>query len=236
MMTVYIKLSEREQKLLNQLMTIPPDLERAESDLQAEKFSCDEVTRVGIVYVQGCHFEVADYAQKHGIQQPTEILPNLLSSHILDVVKLLLQHGLNPNGVHEDDNIMDSLKFIDNELLAADALALLLEHGGETDLMIPGEGELFEATDFDIFYAAGGMMNRQTFRSIVHCWMVMIGYGARCGESRMQAFREYDSSKTFDWDNLKSHRNYYFGITRLENDLAISIYDKDTMWEVARIK
>jgi len=49
-------------------------------------------------------------------------------------------------------------------------------------------------------------------------------------------YLEYNSSKTFDWDNLKNHRNYYYGITHLENDFAISIYDKDTLWEVARIK
>ena len=234
-MKVYIDLSEREQKLFNHLMAIPPDLDRAESDLQAEKLSCDEVTRVGIAYVQDCYFEVVDYAQEHGIPQPTEVLPNLHSSYIPDIIKFLLLHGLYPNGVYEDDNIMDSLRFIDNELLAADALALLLEHGGETDLMIPGE-KLFEATDFEVFFAAVEMGNRQLFASIVHCWMVLIGYGARCDEDKMQAFREYNSSETFDWDKLKNHRNYYFGITHLENDFAISIYDKDTLWEVARIK
>ena len=223
---MHIELNEREQKLLNHLMTIPPDLDCAESDLYAEKLSCDEATRVGIAYVQDCYFEVVDYAQEHGIPQPTEVLPNLHSSYIPDIVKFLLQHGLDPNGVHEDDHIMDSLRFIDNELLAADALALLL-----------GEGEtLFEAADFEVFFAAVEMGNRQLFASVVHCWMVMIGYGARCGEDKMQAFREYNSSETFNWDKLKNHRNYYFGITHLENDFAISIYDKDTLWEVARIK
>jgi len=93
---VYIDLSEREQKLFNHLMAIPPDLDRAESDLQAEKLSCDEVTRVGVAYVQDCYFEVVDYAQEHGIPQSAEILPNLHSSYILDIIKFLLLHGLIP--------------------------------------------------------------------------------------------------------------------------------------------
>ena len=66
--------------------------------------------------------------------------------------------------------------------------------------------------------------------------MVLIGYGARFGEDKIQVFREYDSSDAFDLSKLKKHRDFYFGITRFGDDLTISIYDKKTLWEVARIK
>ena len=234
---MYIKMNEREQKLLDLLTAIPPDMVGAAYMLQTEHLDCDEVTKVAIGYAYECFCEAGDFAYEHRIPHPAAIVPNLHSTYILDIIKLLLRYGLDPNGVHEDDNIMNSLRFVDNELIAADTLVLLLGHGGKTDLIIPGEGDtLFNAADFAVFYDAVEQYDRQRYASLVHCWMVMIGYGARCGEDKMQAFRECNSTEPFDWDKLKKHRNYYFGITHLENDFAISIYDKDTLWEVARIK
>lgn len=234
---MFLNPSNREQKLLDCLTVIPPNFAAAESRIRADKLNQDEINRVALVYVHACFFEVVDYAQAHGIPQPTEIIPNLHSSYILDVIKFLLRFGLDANAICEDYNIMDSLRYIDNELLAADALALLLEYGGKTDLMIPSEGEsFFDATDFEVFFAASEMGNRQLFASIVHCWMVMLGYGASYPADVVQLFKEYDSSEIFDLRKLKNHRNYYFGVTHLDNDFAISIYDKNTLWEVARIK
>ena len=234
---MHIELSEREQKLFDYLTVIPPDMNGAEHYLQAETLDRDEVTRVAIEYADACFCEAGDFAYKQGIPHPAGIVPDLHSTYILDVVKFLLRYGMDPNGVHEDYNIMDSLRFVDNEYLAADTLVLLLEHGGKPNLMIPGEGEtLFNTLDFDVFFDAIEQYDRQRYAALVRCWMVLIGYGARCGEDKMQMFREYNSSEIFDLQKLKNHRNYYFRVTHLENDFAISIYDKDTLWEVARIK
>lgn len=232
---MHIKLSEKEQKLLSMLTMIPPNFEAAAQLLAAEKFTTDEVTRVAIEYSDECFCEVDDFESENNISRSKGVVPNLHSTYIVDVIRFLLQYGLDPNGIHEDCNIMDSLHYVDNEFLAADALALLLEHGGNHDLVVDGE-ELFSSTDFDVFFDAIEQYGRQKYASFVHYWMVMIGYGARCSEDKMQVFKEYDSSECFRFDKLKNHRNYYFGITHLENDFAISIYDKDTLWEVARIK
>lgn len=40
----------------------------------------------------------------------------------------------------------------------------------------------------------------------------------------------------FSLHKLRNHRNYGFCVIHLENDFAISIYDKATLWEVARIQ
>lgn len=234
---VHIILTMREQKLLDALAAIPPNMDKAEQYLKAEQLECDEVTRVAIEYAYQCFCEVGDYAHDQRIPHPSEIVPNLHSSYIFDVVNLLLQYGMDPNGVHEDCNIMDSLRFVDNEFLAADTLALLLEHGGKTDLTIPGEFEsLFAETDFDVFFDAFVQSNRQRYASLVHYWMVLIGYGAQYDEDMMEAFRNLDSSEPFVLEKLKNHRNYFFGVTHLEKGIAISIYDKDTLWEVVRFK
>ena len=233
---MHIELSEREQKLFNLLAAIPPDIDAAEHHLQTTHLDGKEVTRVAIEYANLCFCETGDFAYAQHIPHPTNIVPNLHSTYIFDVVKLLLRYNLNPNGIHEDYNIMDSLRYIDNEFLAADTLALLLEHGGRVNLMLPAESEtLFQATDFHVFFDAVEQYDCQRYASLVHFWMVLIGYGARCGENKIQVFREYNSSEIFNLQKLKNHRSYYFGLTHLENDFAISIYDKKTLWEVVRM-
>ena len=107
--------------------------------LAAEKFTTDEVTRVAIEYSDECFCEVDDFESENNIPRPKGVVPNLHSTYIVDVIRFLLQYGLDPNGIHEDCNIMDSLHYVDNEFLAADALALLLEHGGNHDLIVDGE-------------------------------------------------------------------------------------------------
>lgn len=231
-----LKLEGKEKNLLGLLSAIPPDFELAEQMLQKEEYSTEEITKVALNYVEQCFWEKDDFFQTRNTPVTLGIVPNLHSTYIVDVIKLLLEYGLNPNAIYNEDNIMYKLHFIDNEFLAADTLALLLEHGGKTDLNIPDEVSFFDSIDFDVFFDAIEQYNRLRYASMVHYWMVMIGYGARCGEDKMQVFKEYNSDEYFNFDKLKNHRNYFFGITYLENDFAISIFDKDTLWEVARIK
>lgn len=233
---MHIGLNAREQGLLELLTVIPPDTDGAERYLQEKHLSCGEITRAALEYAGCCYCEVGDLAHEQKILHPENKIPGLHSTYILDVLRLLLRYGLEPNGAYAGCNIMDSMRFLDNELLAADALALLLEHGGKADMRIPGEEEtLFQTMDFDVFFGAVEQYDRQQYAAIVHCWMVLLGYGARNGEEKMQVFREYDCAKEFDLRKLKEHRKYYFGVSHTQSGFAISIYDKDTLWEVARI-
>ena len=226
---------EGNEKLLFDLMiTIPPSWEAAKQFLDETKLTPREITRVTLAYADECYCEVRDYACEQRIPHPTTIVPNLHSTYIYDIIKFLLQYSLEPNGIYEEDNIMNALQYVDNEFLAADTLNLLLEHGGDYNLSIDGE-TLFEEIDFDVFFGAIEQYNRPYFAAIVHCWMVVIGHGVRCLADAMHVFKMYDSSECFDLELLKNHRNYYFGITHYEKSFAISIYDKETLWEVARI-
>lgn len=230
---MHIKLSEKEQKLLDMLTMIPPNFEAAAHLLGTEKFTSDEVTRVAIKYSDECFCEVSDLAHVNKTPRSKEIVPDLHSTYIVDVIKFLLQHGLDPNGIHEDCNIMDSLQYVDNELLAADAMALLLEYGGNVNLIVDGE-ELFRAINFDVFFDAVEQYDRHYYASLVHLWMVMIGYGARMDTKAIRVFKEFDSADYFDLNKLKNHRNYYFGLSRPEKYLIVHIFDNDTLWEVVR--
>lgn len=133
---------------------------------------------------------------------------------------------------------MLELRWVNNEFVAADTLALLLEHGGETDLCYDECMDMFIEHDWEVFFAALNCQNRTWFAVIVYLWMVMLGYGARYKKDQdfIEVFNEFDSDAVFDLEKLKNFRNYYFGITHIENDYAISIYDKATLWEVVRIK
>lgn len=230
---MHIELSEQEQKLFGMLTTLPPSFESAAHFLATEKFTSDEVTRVAIEYVDECFCEVSDLTLINATPRSKEVVPDLHSTYIVDVIKFLLPHGMDPNGIHEDCNIMDGLKYVDNEFLAADAMALLLEHGGNVNLVIDGE-ELFRSINFDIFFDAVEQYDRHHYASLVHLWMVLIGYGARMDTKAFRVFKEFDSAEYFDLNKLKKHRNYYFGLSRPEKYLIVHIFDKDTLWEVAR--
>lgn len=95
--------------------------------------------------------------------------------------------------------------------------------------------KLFDHVDFDAFFDAVEQTQREVYAAHIHYWMVRLGYGAKSGRENIQVFHEFDSSEYFNIDKLKNHRNYYFGLTHIENTFAISIYDKNTLWEVARI-
>jgi len=49
-----LELSERSQKLLELLMTIPPKLDLAKKYLETHQLSADEVTRVANIYADKC--------------------------------------------------------------------------------------------------------------------------------------------------------------------------------------
>ena len=174
-----------------------------------------------------------DY-ETHRFMEPV-VIPDLHSTFLVDVVRLLLEYGLNPNAVYDDTNIMSLLMYIDNESLAAGTLALLLEHGGNTDLVVDGVG-LFSDIDFMVMFDSVEQYDRRTYDALVHCWLVYIGYGAKlqdgiepvdivgyCGMNR-----EYEL-KDFELSDLKEHRNYTFGLSSVPNrgdNWSLQIFDR----------
>lgn len=84
------------------------------------------------------------------------------------------------------------------------------------------------------------MEDRELYDAIVHCWVVMIGYGARLsgGESAIEVFIDDNTGEIFDLTKLKKHRKYSAFLSNVpsrENGWSLHIVDNDTMWEVARI-
>lgn len=236
-------LNDKSQQLLDALMTIPPDLATAEKLLQQECFSSDEVTKVAMRYAEECFLDIADTFRTDpddrisftGFMPPAGVISGLHSTYVYDVVKFLLAYGLDPNAIFDAGgdqyNIMDQLLFVDNEYLAADTLALLLQHGGNPELIVDGES-IFQQIDFGIWFDAVELYIRWRYDAWVHIWMVLLAFG--CENSGIQVFREYNSDAMFDLKKLRDHRNYYYGLSYENGNRMIHIYDKKTFWEVAR--
>lgn len=118
---------------------------------------------------------------------------------------------------------------MDNGYLAADALVLLFEHGGNPNLVCD-KRSIFENVDFDVFFDAGEQQDRPRYSSLVHCWMVCLAFGGTLGSGKAPV----EVFHGFDLKELKNHRNFYFGITKGETWPDIHIFDKRDLWEVAR--
>lgn len=243
-----LPLKEHEQHLMDLLMAIPPKLEDAETFLQQHTLSKESISKIGALYAEHCQFEVGDASAipENGNRPlgnsdfPKGILSGFHSTYVYEVTKLLLDYGLDPNAIiwgsgYDYYNIMDALMYIDNEYVAADTMALLMEHGGNPNLHIDGE-TLYEMADFEVWYGSSDQDIRWRHDSWVHIWMVLTGYGGKINgrDDFLTRFREYDSREPFCQEELKNHRNYYYGYSYENRESVIHIYDRKTLWEVAR--
>lgn len=226
---MYIKLNTKEKQLKDALMILPPDFFAIEHLLKLEAYSVESITKVGTDYVWDCVNECWDYFMEEDIVRSEDVVPNLHSTYVCEVLSLLLLYGLDPNLIFEEENIMHYLRYLDNGYLAADALIMLFEHGGNPNLICDGES-LFEDVDFGVFYDAGEQQDRQRYSSLVHCWMVCLAFGGTLsnGNPPVKTFRGFDLA------DLKDHRRFYFGITKGETWPDIHVFDKKDMWEVVR--
>lgn len=224
-----LTLNTKEQQLKDLLMALPPDFEAAQELLNQEEYSIENVSIVGTDFVWECVEECWAYFWEHDAIRSEEAVPGLHSSHVCDVLAFLLRHGLNPNAIFGEENIMDTLKYLDNGYMAADALALLFAHGGDPNLICGGYS-IFAEIDFDVLFDAEEQQDRQRYSSLVHCWMVYLAFGAtnHDGSPPVSVFHGFDIRK------LKDHRQFYFGITKGETWPDIHVFDKKDLWEVVR--
>ena len=101
------------------------------------------------------------------------------SFYLYEVIDLLLKHGLDPNyTVDHDFCLMEFVIGIVNGYIAADTLNLLLESGGNPNIISSGEN-MFDQICFDVDFDAVEQRDRRRYDSLVHCWMVLLAYGGK---------------------------------------------------------
>ena len=234
------KFTEKAQVLYDLLFTKNFNAEALRAQLDTGMFSVEDINLAAYRYVDSCHDADIEAYQNHLFDNLPfgEVLPDIESSHLVEAVKILLDYGLNPNKImYFDDggqtNIMKQLMFVYNGYQSADAAADMFAHGGNPSLII-GEISLIRELNWELLYFLGGDEDFRYFSdSVVHYWMVFIGYGAKLeddGES-------VDPVGDFDITSFRNHRQYYYGMIhsdRSNDGMEVCFFDKDTNWEVAR--
>lgn len=245
-----LPLNQNEKILLDLLLEIPPKYEDARRHICTAELSAAGITKTAVYYADSCFLDVGDWLFEH-MKPPVDIakavlsqgiFPGLHSTYIYDVIEFLLGYGLDPNAVFETEsgcrNIMQQIMYVDNEYLGADTLALLLEHGGDPNILIDGE-TVMDDVDADIWFGSVEQEIRWRYDQAVHRWMVLVGFGGTPGEEneRLKLFEEYDESgchrRKFDLARLRNHREFYFGLSLEERGRTLHIYDRKTFWKVA---
>lgn len=108
-----LPMNEKSQRLLDTLMAIPPDFAAAETLLQQTCFSPDEVAKVATRYMDECNLDAADTfcldpyerISPPVFMSPSEVVSGRHSTHLCDVVYLLLDYRLNPNTIIDEENV-----------------------------------------------------------------------------------------------------------------------------------
>lgn len=234
-------LTDKAKQLYDLLFTKSFNLDKLIGVLNAGHFSKEDVNLAAYKYVDDCQNDLMDDDWQVHHSGKGEVVPGYESSHMLDAIGVLLEYGLDPNSVYtealtedisEQYNIMQALRYIDNGYVAADTLALLLEHGGNPSIIIDGNSFVRDV-NFDLLFDLNNQEDRIRYDALVHFWMVLIGYGAKLehGEACI------DPCGHFDVTNLRNHRQYYYGAIhsdRSNDNMEICFFDKKTNWEVAR--
>lgn len=242
-----LALNEKSQHLLNCLLNNPPDYQSASRLVQAGGYTPEDITKVAIRYADECRFNVCDYVSENTsghtalptVSFPDGVVPGLPSSYLYDVIKFLLPYGVDSNAVfgetYSQYNLMDSLLFVDNEYVAPDTLTLLLENGGNPNLIVDGES-IYDQVAFEVWFGSIEQAHRWRYDPWVHIWFVLLAYGGKPRSNNLGIclFREYNKNETFSLAKLKDHRNYYYGLSYENQSRVVHIYDKSTLWEVAR--
>ena len=137
-------MSSEAEELFDLLFTKDFNPSALRRELDTGRFSPEDVNRAAIEYVLTC-MGLHDEDQYNGEElRYGETLPGYEDSNVVEALKILLDYGLDPNkkyielsndgSVRDCWNIMLELWFTVNGYQAADALYLLLSHGGDPSL------------------------------------------------------------------------------------------------------
>ncbi len=212
------------------LRQTPPNLLLLEMELQRGAYSSEDMARAMLQYLDDCF---ADQFEDETVRSVEPVIePEKRSASLLDVTKIFLAYGLDPNAVVNEKSILRAVCYIDNGYLAADTLALLFENGGRPDVQTDGS-TLFSDIDFDVIFDAANQEDRRRYDALVHCWFVCLGYGAKPAKGEA-----LDVFGGFDVGRLKNHRDYTFALTYTPNcgeSWSLHIIERKSFWEVARL-
>lgn len=200
--------------------------------LSSQELSKEELARIAISLTDDCFGEYRD-ALDPKIQGFS--VENMHSQYLLNALQTLLDFGLNPNTIVDDENVMWNLQWVDAPNIGAAALRLMLENGGNPNHRIPAEHEtLFEDIAFEVSY---DMYTHEYFHT-VQCWLVLMAYGG-CWDDGNIPLTMHEGCKV---EMFKDFELFDYTIEPLPQDpkkygcWIMHIFNKQTNQEVALYK
>ena len=140
--------------------------------LHSRKYSKEELAEIAIACTDNCFCE---YQTACDPEYKDFNIEDMRSNYIVDAIKLLIDVGLDPNVIVDDDNVMWNTMWIDTPGVTAAVLKLLLDNGGDPNRYIPAEREtIFDYIDFKVSYDE----YTHEFFHTVQCWLLLMAYGA----------------------------------------------------------
>lgn len=207
----------------------PYDLDGIRDLLSKRKFTAKELAEIAVDFTDECFCEYHD-ALDPEVESVT--IENMHSNYVVKAIEVLLEFGLDPNTISNDNNAMWNTMWIDTPNVAASVMKLLLEKGGNPNHIIPAEGEsLFEYIAFKVSYDE---YTHKYFHT-VQCWLVLMAYGAcwrngkipitMLGKNSVEIFKEIERYD-YEIEPLPQEPGKY-------GCWIMHIYDKETNEEVA---
>ncbi len=224
---------------------IPPQYENAMLWINREKITAEEISLVAYDFVS--EILENDSVKSSWLidedEEDTTPLTERPSAFLYDVMNFYLRNNMDPNFRTKSTSLMHHLCRVVNGFIAADTLKLLLENGGDPNVL-SGKRTLFDTVDsflhqkldqHDITY-----VKCPEFQSIIHCWFVLLGFGGNSSEKQTPPITKFykDGDALFSIEKLKNHRNYSinFGKSFMQgNSHCCRIYDVRSGKEVAWI-
>ncbi len=207
----------------------PSDLNKIRELLNVREFTKTELAEIAADFADSCFCEYRD-----ALDPDVDVLTveNMHSNYVVDAIAMLLEFGLDANVAADGENVMWNAMWIDAPNVAASLLRLLLESGGDPNLVIPTECEsLFEYVAVKVSYDE----YTHDYFYTVQLWLLLMAYGGRFRNGNIPL--EMLGGKTVDI--FKDFERYDYNIEYLPQVEGkygcwrMHVYDVETMEEVA---
>lgn len=208
---------------------VPPDWGKIDALLSETRFSDEELAAIAIDLTDDCFCEYRDAMN----EDLPDITPETMhSNYLMQSLRTLLAHGLNPNTIYNDENVLWNIQYVDAPGVAGSAMRLLLENGGNPNLYFPADGETLYN------YISGKISFDEIddeYFNIFQCWIVLLAYGG--GQSGENVPLTMLNGHGIDM--LRDFEHYDFTVEPLSQDAGyqgrcrMHIYNKNTGEDVA---
>lgn len=244
-----IKYDKQVDELLSDLLKLPPKFHTIQEKLAKWKLPSEVLSRVACTLVSDYCFVEYEWAITHWEELRNEdyllekeelskkgisMEERLVSFYLPEILRLFLDFGMNPNESvgeeRERENIMKSLEYVDYKDYSARCLKLLLERGGDPNLVFDGLS-IIDDVDSDVFIHSHNYImhedieDYEILQRIVPYWLVLIGYGTRYNMSGSLPVTMLNGCQP---EIFRKYYDYDWRIDRTNSDWKISIVEKAT--------